>query len=525
MKFHKHIAHTPTAHIGVPARASAPATAPDVAAPSHSFGAVAVTAAPQGAMQPKLAVGAAHDPYEDEGSQVAQRQVMRLTDAQVQRVTPEDDEDTIRAKPGAQRTAEGSFDASAAAEARIAARRGGGSPLPDSTRAFMEPRFRASFAGVRIHADAEADQISQNLSARAFTTGQDIYFRQGEYRPGSSGGQALLAHELTHVLQQGATAIGAAQVKEPSSLVRASLLDIQRKDIKDTNSTIVGEYDGLGALESSYQSTYENEKKSVGVSYFLANARDNNGVQKPNAVAHAHVKGNGKSIEGISVKHNPGNLGAQWVAPNDLHQVTTSELRGEMERAQPSPLEITNMRKVFIVTGNWQNPPHQPGDDPGPSKLTETVYIVGADGFVEERRRLSADLIYDVATGRYRQDNMFASKAEADAAARLISRDESDNIVDTEEFDDEEEFEGAPELEQSDTTNVDTREFEQPGTTNVEPTSTKTRRNRRRKKKSTQSQAVASAPPVSKETMSMRAWIMWAASYIGMLDPRSWLGK
>ncbi|MFN8503374.1 DUF4157 domain-containing protein [Kouleothrix sp.] len=222
MKFHKHIAHTPTAHIGVPARASAPATAPDVAAPSHSFGAIAVTAAPQGAIQPKLAVGAAHDPYEDEADRVA-GQVMRLTDAQVQRVTPEDDEDTIRAKPdiqrltpdededtirakpGAQRTAEGSFDASAAAEARIAARRGGGSPLPDSTRAFMEPRFRASFAGVRIHADAEADQISQNLSARAFTTGQDIYFRQGEYRPGSSGGQALLAHELTHVLQQGAS--------------------------------------------------------------------------------------------------------------------------------------------------------------------------------------------------------------------------------------------------------------------------------------------------------------------------------
>ncbi len=132
MKTHMHSKkgsqHRPVPSNGVPAPASAPASAPDVAAPSHSFGAIAVTAAPQGAIQPKLAVGAAHDPYEDEADRVA-GQVMRLTDAQVQRVTPEDDEDTIRAKPdiqrltpdededtirakpGAQRTAEGSFDA------------------------------------------------------------------------------------------------------------------------------------------------------------------------------------------------------------------------------------------------------------------------------------------------------------------------------------------------------------------------------------------------------------------------------
>jgi hypothetical protein len=66
----------------------------------------------------------------------------------------------------------------------------------------MEPRFGADFSGVRVHTDGEADQISQDLSARAFTTGSDIYFGQGEYRPSSTGGQELLAHELTHVVQQ-----------------------------------------------------------------------------------------------------------------------------------------------------------------------------------------------------------------------------------------------------------------------------------------------------------------------------------
>jgi hypothetical protein len=213
------------APIPAPAATHDGAPAPDVAAQlegsarGHSFAGVDVSAAPLGAIQPKLTVGAPDDKYEAEADRVA-GQVMRLPDSaiqrvtpeeeedkiqakpDIQRVTPEDDEDKIQTKPDVQRKAEGSFDAGAAAESRIAARRGGGSPLPDSTRAFMEPRFGADFGGVRVHADSEADAISQDLSARAFTTGSDIYFRQGEYRPSSSGGQELLAHELTHVVQQ-----------------------------------------------------------------------------------------------------------------------------------------------------------------------------------------------------------------------------------------------------------------------------------------------------------------------------------
>jgi hypothetical protein len=58
------------------------------------------------------------------------------------------------------------------------------------------------FSGVRVHASPEADSLNQDLSARAFTTGQDIFFKQGEYKPASSEGQELIAHELTHVVQQ-----------------------------------------------------------------------------------------------------------------------------------------------------------------------------------------------------------------------------------------------------------------------------------------------------------------------------------
>jgi hypothetical protein len=57
---------------------------------------------------------------------------------------------------------------------------------------------------VRVHTSAAADGLNRSLNARAFTTGRDIYFRQGHYNPGSSGGRELLAHELTHVVQQNA---------------------------------------------------------------------------------------------------------------------------------------------------------------------------------------------------------------------------------------------------------------------------------------------------------------------------------
>ena len=80
--------------------------------------------------------------------------------------------------------------------------RGGGQGLDQRTRGQMESAFGADFSGVRIHTDSRADSLNHSLSARAFATGRDVFFRQGEYNPGSSGGRELLAHELTHVVQQ-----------------------------------------------------------------------------------------------------------------------------------------------------------------------------------------------------------------------------------------------------------------------------------------------------------------------------------
>src|SRR5205823_1536976 len=79
----------------------------------------------------------------------------------------------------------------------------GGSPLPESVRGFMEPRFNADFGNVRVHTGESAARMSDGVNARAFAVGSHIFFGQGQFQPGSSQGKELIAHELTHVVQQG----------------------------------------------------------------------------------------------------------------------------------------------------------------------------------------------------------------------------------------------------------------------------------------------------------------------------------
>ncbi|NEQ79418.1 MAG: DUF4157 domain-containing protein [Moorea sp. SIO2I5] len=101
-------------------------------------------------------------------------------------------------------------------ETKIQSRRGTGQPLPDSTRAFMEPRFGHDFSGVKVHTDSIAASAAQELNAQAFTTGQDIFFGSGYYEPHTTTGKTLLAHELTHTIQQQPT-LRSASLAEPSA--------------------------------------------------------------------------------------------------------------------------------------------------------------------------------------------------------------------------------------------------------------------------------------------------------------------
>ena len=85
---------------------------------------------------------------------------------------------------------------------RINQERGGGHMLDETTQEKMGGAMDHDFRDVRIHTSPESDDLNRTLKSNAFTTGQDIFFREGTYNPNSSKGQDLIAHELTHVVQQ-----------------------------------------------------------------------------------------------------------------------------------------------------------------------------------------------------------------------------------------------------------------------------------------------------------------------------------
>ncbi len=161
-------------------------------------------------LQPKLTVNQPGDENEDEADRVA-AQVMRMATpavTQVQRCAcggiAESDGECAACKAkrlGVQRKS----DAVAKTEAPPSVHetlRSSGQPLDEGTRAFMEPRFGADFSDVRVHTDSQAAQSADDVSAHAYTVGNNLVFGAGQYAPGTDAGHQLIAHELTHVVQQ-----------------------------------------------------------------------------------------------------------------------------------------------------------------------------------------------------------------------------------------------------------------------------------------------------------------------------------
>jgi hypothetical protein len=181
-------------------------------------------------VQPQLKISQPNDKYEQEADRVAD-EVMRMPELEVQRqvgVEEEEDEETIQTKriasqitPLVQRQ---SVDGEAAEEDEeliqtktighlapemtpaistgIQSMQSGGRPLSRSERNFFEPRFGADFSNVRVHNDTRAASAARSVNARAFTLGHNVVFGDGEYSPNVLAGRKLLAHELTHDLQQ-----------------------------------------------------------------------------------------------------------------------------------------------------------------------------------------------------------------------------------------------------------------------------------------------------------------------------------
>jgi len=149
-------------------------------------------------------------------------------------------------------------------EQSLSSSKGSGSALPADTREFMESRFNADFSGVRVHTGATAQSMSSNIHAHAFAHGNDIYFNEGKFSPQTEGGGTLLAHELTHTIQQGASPAKTSASVAPKSIVGKK--SIQRSDsgvpVQLTNAvekakTVEGKIDANKPQADGYRTGWE----------------------------------------------------------------------------------------------------------------------------------------------------------------------------------------------------------------------------------------------------------------------------
>ncbi|MEO8519798.1 MAG: DUF4157 domain-containing protein [Acidobacteriota bacterium] len=175
------------------------------------------------------------DPAELEAEQTAKKVVRMPEPAKAD--APTAGRAAANAAPGTvHRMPAASVQAAAVRGASAATGAASGSPLPSPVRGSMERRFGASFGGVRVHTGDAAARQSAALNAHALTIGPNIYFGRDKFQPHSSGGQELLAHELTHTIQQGASSQKPQVRRSAAEVTQRPATDVQRSSIFDIPS-------------------------------------------------------------------------------------------------------------------------------------------------------------------------------------------------------------------------------------------------------------------------------------------------
>jgi hypothetical protein len=224
-------------------------------------------------IQRKLLIGLPYDKYEQEAGRVADKVVNKTDITGIQKkctecseeenlqkkplaseITPivqmqKDEEEQVQTKPWLQMKLDsnGEKENYDSLESQLNKTKGTGNNLPDNTKSFMKSRFGTDFSDVKIHTDGAAIQMNKEVNAQAFTHGKDVYFNSGKYDPESGSGKHLLAHELTHVIQQGAGIQRAALIqknpgpkkkpKKQSKLTAADVMTFIKANNKSSVST------------------------------------------------------------------------------------------------------------------------------------------------------------------------------------------------------------------------------------------------------------------------------------------------
>ncbi len=222
-------------------KSSSASTAPQVADEQKSFfpsqeKAPSIPFFGPATVQPKLEIGSPNDAYEQEADAMAERVLQQTTaptltaPAGIQRKCAHcEDEEKLQRKESSDAVPT----VGPAFTNELTKSAGSGFQLQPGIRSTMESAFGMDFSPVRLHTDAQAVQLSKNVNAQAFTYGSDIYFNAGKYNTDSTDGKRLLAHELTHVVQQGA--------------------GVQRKKIQRETTVTVANVPGACSLDQHHQ--------------------------------------------------------------------------------------------------------------------------------------------------------------------------------------------------------------------------------------------------------------------------------
>ncbi|MFN5727444.1 MAG: DUF4157 domain-containing protein [Pseudanabaena sp.] len=246
-------------------------------------------------IQAKLSIGAPNDKYEQEADATASKVVQQINspiqDQSVQREASMEEEEELQMKPissiqreasmeeeeelqmkpisSIQREAEmeeeedlqmkslvqrrenlGGGEASLDLESSIQSARGSGQSLDPNLQDKMGQAMGADFSGVKVHTDSQSDQLNKSIQAKAFTTGQDVFFRQGAYNPSSASGQELIAHELTHVVQQGGASLKTNKPVQRKTTKKLNQSESQHLPITNTQSI---------SLQAAFEPAYVND--------------------------------------------------------------------------------------------------------------------------------------------------------------------------------------------------------------------------------------------------------------------------
>jgi hypothetical protein len=206
----------------------------------HDFSRIPIYPPAAGAIQTKLAINEPGDSYEQEADRTAEH-VMRTPAPQLPRARPRGGRYPTgpTAQPGRDHERVQTTRAPASDAGQTPAPpsvhdvvRSPGQPLDPATRAFMEPRFGYDFSRVRVHSGASAEQSAQDVNAHAYTVGHNMVFGAGRFAPGTLAGRRLIAHELTHVVQQSgvhASRVGGSEEgRGLEGLARPSGVRVQR---------------------------------------------------------------------------------------------------------------------------------------------------------------------------------------------------------------------------------------------------------------------------------------------------------